>query len=169
MIFRLLAGGRDEIHLYKNNSALAGDLPGLAFRYSDIYSGWNLRLQPEDQKIIAVEGPATLWGKGCVLTNRSPEGKDLALVHLVNSPVAEEVGENPESKVRPAVRDVTVRCLAKDGRLPHKAWLVTAEPVTPDTEPAVQAVALKLIKDRSESVSVVVPSVLYLKTVVFEF
>ena len=75
-IFRILAGGRVWNPLYKNNAALVGDLPRMAFRFSDTFSGWNLHLQPEDQKRVAVEGPPTLWWKGSVLSNRSPEGKD---------------------------------------------------------------------------------------------
>jgi len=167
-IFRILAGGRVWIPLYKNNSALAGDLPRMAFRFSDTFSGWNLRLQPEDQKRVVVDAPPTLWWKGYVFTNKSPEGKEQAIVHLVNSPVSEEVSGNRDSKVRPPVLNVTVRCNAVGGRLPQKAWLVMAEPLTPEAEPAVQAVPLKLTKQGS-AVRVTVPSVLYLKTVVFEY
>lgn len=167
-LFRILAGGRVWIPLYKNNSALVGDLPRMAFRFSDTFSGWNLRLQPEGQKRVLVEGPPTLWWKGCVFTNRSPEGRDQTIVHLVNSPVAEEVGENRESRVRPAALNVTVRCNAVRGRSPQRAWLVTAEPLTPDVDAKVQAVPLKLTK-QGDAVSVVVPAVLYLKTVVFEW
>jgi hypothetical protein len=104
-----------------------------------------------------------------VFTNRSPEGKDQAIVHLVNSPVAEEVGENRDSKVRPPVLNVPVRCRARAGRLPQKAWLVTAESLTPDVEPQVQAVPLSLTEAGGDAVSVTVPAVLYFKTVVFEF
>ena len=112
-IFQILAGGRGT-WIYENNSALAGDLPRLAFRYNDTYSGWNLRPQPENQTRIAVDAPATLWWKGFVLSNKSPAGKDQTIVHLVNSPVAEEVGENKDSKVRPPVLNANVRCKALD-------------------------------------------------------
>jgi hypothetical protein len=64
---------------------------------------------------------------------------------------------------------VKVHCNAVDGRLPKKAWLVTAESMTPDVDPQVQAVPLSLAKAGSDAVSVTVPAVLYLKTVVFEF
>ncbi|MBI4023845.1 MAG: hypothetical protein HY360_02625 [Verrucomicrobia bacterium] len=168
-IFQILAGSRASNSLYKNNAALAGDLPLLAFRFSDTFSGWNLRLQPENQTRITVEAPPTLWWKGSVFSNKSPEGKDQTIVHLVNSPVAAEVGENRDSKVRPPVLNVKVRCNAAAGRLPKKAWLVMAESPTPDVEPKVQAVPLSLTKAGGDTVSVTVPAVLYLKTVVFEF
>jgi hypothetical protein len=154
--------------LYKNDDALVGNLPYLAFRFSDVYSGWNLRLQPSDQTVIKVTAPDTLWWKGSVLANRSPEGKEQRIVHLVNSPVVTEVRENRDSKVRPAVTNVTVRCAAVGGRLPQKAYLLTAEPLTPTTEPRVQSVPLPLTKDAG-AVTVTVPAVLYLKTVVFEY
>lgn len=168
-IFRILAGGRVWIALYKNNSALAGDWPRMAFRFSDTFSGWNLRLQPEDQKAIVVDGPPTLWWKGYVFTNKSPEGKDQTIVHLVNAPVADEVGENRDSKVRPAVLNVKVQCKAVNGHLPQKAWLVMAESMTPDLDPKVQAMPLTLTRQGGDAVTVIVPAVLYLKTVVFEF
>ncbi|MDD5704806.1 MAG: hypothetical protein PHR35_02695 [Kiritimatiellae bacterium] len=167
-IFRVLSGGRFFSALYRNDSALAGDLPRLAFRFSDTYSGWNLRQQPENQTRIVVDAPATLWWKGTVFSNRSPEGNDQAIVHLVNSPVAEEIGENKESKVRPPVMAVKVHCHAMGRRLPRKAWLVAAESLTPDVEPRVQAASLPLTSE-GDAVSVMVPAVIYLKTVVFEF
>ena len=168
-IFRILAGGRVWIPLYKNNSALAGDLPRLAFRFSDTYSGWNLRLQPEEQTRIAVEAPSTLWWKGLVFANRSPAGREQAIVHLVNAPVAEEVGENRDSKVRPAAQKIAVRCQAVKGQLPKQAWLLMAEPMTSDQEPRVQALPLTLTPEGNAAVRVTVPAVLYLKTVVFEY
>ena len=168
-IFRILAGGRAWPPLYRNDSALVGDLPRLAFRQSDTYSGWNLRLQPEDQTRIAVTAPATLWWKGYVFSNKAPDGRAQAIVHLVNSPPVKEVRENPDSKVRPAVRNVTVQCRAARGRLPKKAWLLMAEPMTPDGEAKVQAVPLRMTKRGGGAVSVTIPAVLYLKTVVFEF
>jgi len=89
-------------------------------------------------------------------------------VHLVNSPVVEELEEDPESHVRPPLIDVVVTCGRLKIKLPSRVWLVTAEPLNPDGEPAVQRVELKqdVKEDWSE---VTVPSVLYWKTVVFEF
>ena len=168
-IFRLLAGGRCWNPLYKNESALVGDLALLGFRFNDIYSGWNLRLQPEDQRQIAVEAPETLWWKGHVLSSKSADGRAQRVVHLVNSPMAEEARENPDSKLRPPVLNVKVRCAALDGRLPGKAWLLMAEPIEPGKEPEVRAAPLSLEKQGGDAVSVAVPAVIALKTVVFEF
>ena len=167
-LFRLLAGARSELPFYKNNGALVGDLPWLAFRYNDLYSGDHLRLQPESQTQITVSAPATLWWKGYVFSNQSPDGTAQTLVHLVNSPAVDEIGENPDSRVRPPVRDVQITCQAQAGRLPARAWLVTAEPLTPDAEPQVQALPLRLTPEAG-AVSVSVPAVLYFKTVVFEY
>lgn len=167
-IFRILAGGRAYIFLYKNNSALYGDFPGAAFRYNEIYSGWNLRLQDEKQTLIRVNAPDTLWWKGYVFTNKTHDGKEQAIVHLVNSPVAEGFYDNPESKVRPPASNIKVTCGPMNKRLPQKAWLVMAEAMTADTEPKIQAVPLTL-KPATDKVEVMVPAVLFLKTVVFEF
>jgi hypothetical protein len=168
-VFRLLAGGRVWNPYYKNNSALAGDLPRLAFRYSNLYTGWGLRLQPEDQTLISVTAPDTLWWKRFVFANRSEDGRDQAIVHLVNAPLGDETLENPTSKVRPPVGDVLVRCAAAKGRLPQRAFAVMAEAATPDAEPVVQALPLELRRESGPAVAVTVPHVLFLKTVVFEF
>lgn len=168
-VFRLLAGGRAYMDLYRNDSALVGNLPYLAFRFSDVFSGWNLRLLPEDQATIHVAAPDTLWWKGSVFANRCPEDKEQRIVHLVNSPVASRVSDNRDSDVRPAVSGVAVRCAAlPDGRLPEKAFLLTAEPLTPAEEPKVQALPLPLARETG-GVTVTVPAVLYLKTVVFQY
>jgi hypothetical protein len=166
-IFRLLAGGRVWNPYYKNNSALAGDLPRLGFRFSQLYTGWDLRLEPESQARLTVTAPDTLWWKRLVFSNRDEAGRPQAIVHLVNAPVAESALDNADSQVRPPVRDVIVHCAAAPNQRPTRAFLVTAEPLLPEQEPAVQVVPLPLQPDGDRGVTV--PSVLYLKTVVFEF
>jgi hypothetical protein len=168
-IFRILAGGRVWNPLYKNNSALAGDLPRLAFRFNTTYSGWKLRLQPETQTRIAVEAPDALWWKGYVFTNEGLDGRPQDIVHLVNAPASAEAGENRDGRVRAPLARVSVRCAGRDGQPPRRAWLLTAEPLTPDGEPRVQAVPLEMADAGGGAVSVTVPAVLYLKTVVFEY
>ncbi len=164
-IFRLLGGGRAS-NIYSNRAGLAGRLPLLAFRYSDLLFGWKLRLQPPGQKLVRVRAPDTLWWQQLVFTTTSDAGRKQTIVHLVNSPTATEVEENPNSTVRPPVRNIVVTCAARNGQRPKKAWLVTAESLTPQDEPKVQAVPLKLSKNGS---SVTVPCVLFWKTVVFEY
>jgi len=166
-IFRLIGSGRSD-NIYENDAGRVGRIGLMALRFSNIFLGWNLDLKAKDQKLIRVQAPDTLWWRQMVLSNKSLTGRPQAIVHLVNSPLAKEVEENPESKVRAPVLGVTVSCEARGGKLPRKAWIVTAEPLRPDGEPKVQAVPLQLVREK-ETASVTVPSVLYWKTVVFEF
>ena len=170
-IYHLLAGGRVWYRVggyAKNNSALYGDFSLLAFRYNNIYSGWDLRLQPENQTNIRVKAPDAVWWKRFVFTNKSLDGKDQDIVHLVNSPLILDAAENPDSKVRPPTGPIEVTCAGRNGLKPVKAWLVTGESLTPEAEPKVQALPLEL-KNKDGGVSVTVPSLLYFKTVVFEY
>jgi hypothetical protein len=167
--FHLLAGGRHYTGgFYKNKSALAGDMSLMAFRYSNLFSGWDLRLQPQDQDRISVEAPDTVWWRGYVFTNKSLTGRSQDIVHLVNSPLVMEAEANPVSRVRPSAGVIQVRCRGRDGKMPRKAWLVCSESLTPSVEPKVQALPLTL-KTEGGQVAVTVPSLLYFKSVVFEY
>jgi hypothetical protein len=168
VIFRYLGSGRPQGYGYSCNSSKAGRLDLLVFRYSNIYLGWNLKLLPKDQKLVNVKAPETLWWKNQVFSNIGMDGNKQVIVQLVNSPISKEVEENPDSIMRPPVKDVKVSCGAEDGKLPKKAWLVCAEPLTPSGEPQVKAVPLKIERSGSEA-SVTVPYVIYWKTVVFEY
>ncbi len=169
-IFRIIAGGRMDMAggFISNLSGKVGETDLLPFRFSDSFLSWNLRLQPESQNVVKVEAPETLWWKNMVFENKCAKGSAQRIVHLVNSPLASEAEENPSSAVRDPVPNVKVVCGKIDGKLPAKAWLLTAEPVTPTEEPEVKAVPLKL-EPAGDAVSVVVPSVQFFKTVVFEF
>ncbi|MBU4366628.1 MAG: hypothetical protein L6437_09075 [Kiritimatiellae bacterium] len=153
---------------YENEAGLVGRIGRMVFRYSELFFGWNYDLQKEDQKLVQVDAPETLWWKQMIFRNKSHAGRPQTIVHLVNSPVSEEVEENPGSLVRLPVTNVKVTCFKDEGQLPQKAWVVTAEPMTPDGEPEVQAVPMKLAKEKG-AVSVTVPSVLFWKVVVFEY
>ncbi|MCG2661196.1 MAG: hypothetical protein L6437_13240 [Kiritimatiellae bacterium] len=169
-IFRMVAGSRvDQGLVFTSNlSGKIGRLDLLPFRFSDFYLSWNLRLQPVNQTVIKVEAPETIWWKNMVFENKSRAGKIQKIVHIVNSPVSKEAEENPTSSVRKPVKNIKVSCGKVAGFLPSKAWILTAEPLTPDDEPEVKAVPLKIAK-AGGGVSVTVPSVQFLKTVVFEF
>ena len=153
---------------YENEAGLVGRIGRMVFRYSELFFGWNYDLQKEDQKLVQVDAPETLWWKQMIFRNKSHAGRPQTIVHLVNSPVSEELEDNPDSLVRPPVTNVKVTCFKDEGQLPHKAWAVTAEPMTPDGEPKVQAVPLEVAKEEG-AVSVTVPSVLFWKVVVFEY
>ena len=166
-IFRLIGGGR-QYGGGEFTMGAAGDMGLLAFRFSDVFFGWNLRLQPATQQVVRVDAPDTLWWRSMVLSNVSPAGRPQAIVHLVNSPMVREVEENAQSLVRAPVASSTVTCSAKNGKLPAKAWLLAAEPLTPGDEPGVRKVELSLTRV-GDTASITVPSVLYWKTVVFEY
>ena len=167
-IFRLIGGARSygPSEFY---SDAAGKQGLMTFRFSDLFFGWSLRLQPATQKLVQVTAPETLWWKTMVLTGSSPAGRPRTIVHLVNSPAVNEVEENAQSLVRPPVKDLVVTCAAQPGgKPPVKAWLVSAEPSTPDAQPTVTATALPLTRKGAVQ-QVTVPWVLYWKTVVFEY
>lgn len=166
-VFRLLGSGRSS-DIFASDAARVGQLGLMAFRFSNIFLGWQLRLLPASQRVIHVSAPDSLWWKDLIFSNVSLEGRQQVILHLVNSPVSRELEENPESQVRPPLNDLVVTCGKLKGKLPSRVWLVTAEPLRPDGEPAIQAVELKqeVKEDWSE---VTIPSVLYWKTVVFEF
>lgn len=167
-IFRLIGGARSYMP-GEFNAGAAGKQGLMAFRYSDVFFGWSLRLQPATQTLVKVTAPDTLWWKSMVLRGAGANGRPRAIVHLVNSPPVNEVEENPQSLVRPPVKDVVVNCGPQDGKkLPVKAWVISAEPATPDAEPAVTATVLPLTR-HGNTAQVTVPWVLYWKTVVFEY
>ena len=166
-IFRLLGSGRAS-NIYENNASLAGRLGLLAFRHSNLILGRELRLQPGIQGLVTVEAPETIWWKTLVFSNRSYEGRPQTIVHLVNSPLSREIEEDPNSKVRPPVKNIKVTCGRRNGRTPARAWLVMAEPLEQEDAPKVQAVPWSL-ENGTESAHLVVPNVFYWKIVVFEF
>ncbi|NQU39757.1 MAG: hypothetical protein HQ523_07375 [Lentisphaerae bacterium] len=166
-IFRLIGSGRPP-SAYASRSAKPGDLGLLAYRYSNVYLDLNLRLQPKDQTLIDVAAPDTVWWREMVLANSDYDNHHQAIVHLVNSPVHPEVTENPASTVRPPVANIVVSCGKHAGTLPSRAWILMSEPMTPDGEPRVQAVPAALQRD-AERVRLTVPSLQYLKTVVFSY
>jgi hypothetical protein len=165
-IFRLLGSGRAN-DIYSSNASRVGQLGLMAFRFSNLFLSGSLRVLPSDQRLIHVSGPDSLWWKNLVFSNVSYEGRQVIL-HLVNSPVSQELEENSESQVRPPLNDVVVTCGKLKGKQPSRVWLVAAEPLSADGEPAVQAIELKQ-SVKEEWSEVTVPSVLYWKTVVFEF
>ncbi|MDP6114867.1 MAG: hypothetical protein QGG53_23640 [Planctomycetota bacterium] len=166
-IFRLLGSGRAS-DIYSCDGSRVGRLGLMAFRFSNVFLGRRLRTLPPNQRLIHVNGPDTLWWKKLVFSNVSHKGRQQVILHLVNSPVAAELEEGPDSRVRPPLIDVIVTCGRLKGKLPSRVWLVAAEPLTSDGEPTVQRVELEqdMKEERSE---VAVPLVLYWKTVVFEF
>ncbi|MEI8079745.1 MAG: hypothetical protein WCH61_08995, partial [bacterium] len=168
-IFNLIGGARFFGMGCEKNAGAGGKQGLMAFRYSDVFFGWSLRLQPVTQTLVKVAAPDTLWWKSMVLLGAGANGKPRAIVHLVNSPPVNEVEENAQSLVRPPVKDVVVNCGPQEGKkLPVKAWVISAEPVSPDAEPAVTATVLPLTR-HGNTVQVTVPWVLYWKTVVFEY
>ncbi len=166
-IIRILSSGRDS-SFYSNRAGLAGELDRLAFRFSNTYYGWNLRLQSPEQTEIAVMADAPLWWKELVFANTSHDGRPQRIVHLVNPPLAESIEDDPGSAVRPPVEGIRVSCAALQGKLPVKGWLLAAEPMDADAEPLVQAVPL-VLRRTEQRVEVDVPLLHYFKTVVFEY
>lgn len=169
-IFKVIAGSRMDMggEFTANISGKVGRLDLLPFILSDYYLPDTLKRQPASQTTLKVTAPDTVWWKNMVFENTSRSGTPQRIVHLVNSPISKEIEENPASAVRDPVRDIKVSSQKVDGKSPVKAWLLTAEPVTPDGEPEVQAVPLKLNKT-SSGATVTVPSLQFLKTVVFEY
>ena len=158
------AGGRYGAYgPYESDAGLVGRIGRMVFRYSNTFFSWDYDLQKDGEKLVRVEAPETLWWKQMVFHNKSHAGRPQTIVHLVNSPLSEEVEENPDSIPRPAAKDIKVVCRG-GGR---KAWIITAEPFRLGDEPEVQAVAMELTKE-GDGVSVTVPSVLFWKVVVFE-
>ena len=169
-VFKVVSGSRLQQggEFVSNLSGKVGRLDLLPFRFSDYYLSNDLRLLPPDQTVVKVKAPETLWWKNMVFEKKSPQGKPQVVVHLVNSPVSREVEENPTSAVRDPVRNIEVSAGKIDGKEPTQAWLLTAEPVTPELEPEVQAVPLK-IKKTASGATVTVPSVQFLKSVLFTY
>jgi hypothetical protein len=163
------AGGRYGAYgPYESDAGLVGRIGRMVFRYSNTFFSWDYDLQKHGEKLVNVEAPETLWWKQMVFRNRSHAGRPQTIVHLVNSPMSEEVEENPDSITRPVLENVKVVCRKDEHKNAQKAWVIAAEPLKVGDEPRVQAVPLKLAKV-DNGVSVTVPSVLFWKVVVFEF
>ena len=157
-IFRMIASGR--FASLRDTRACWGDLGPLGTRYSEFLVGRHLRWLPKPAGRVKVHARAPLWWQDMVFENKAQDGRKQLIVHLVNPPLSDEVEENPTSAIRAPVRQVRVE--ATGG--PARAWLVASEPDELWGRNQLRATRLPIAKG-----AVTVPSVLFWKTVIFEW
>jgi hypothetical protein len=170
-IFRVICGGRDYGGWYGNSRQPIGDLGAFTTRFSEFLHSTSRAWIPEVQGEIEVTtgSSAPLWWRDMCFWSQTSDGRRCLQVNLVNPPKAAEVLENPRSEINPPVRDVTVTCAPIDGRKPQAAYLLTSEPDELVELNDVRIVKLELSAADADRVSVVVPSVLFWKMVVFQW
>ncbi len=167
-IFRIICGGRDYGGWYYNSRQPIGDLGAYCNRFSEYLYGTNLDWISDVKDEVSVTAPAELWYKDMCYWSKSTDDKRQLIVHLVNPPQSEEVMENPRSELNPPLRNVEVTCAPQGGDKPTAAYLLMSEPFEPTDLNEVRIVKLDL-RDADGQVSVTVPSVLFWKTVVFQW
>jgi hypothetical protein len=168
-IFRIICGGRDYGGWYYNSRLPIGDYGAFTTRFSQILMSTNLDWIKDLKDEVEVKAPAEIWYKDMCYWNKSDDGKRQLVVHLVNPPKVAEVNENPKSEINPPVRDIQVTCAPQGGAKPTAAYLVMSEPLEPTGLNDVQVVKLDLKDAPGGKVAVTVPSVLFWKTVVFQW
>ena len=166
-IFRLIGGGR--FNCYYNSRFPSGNPGRFATRYSEFFFGHQRTWLPEIHGEVDVHATAPLWWKDMVYWNRDADGHRQLLINLVNPPLVAEVEENPRSEIRPPVRNSEVICAPADGKSPQAAYLLTAEPMEPSDETAINMIKLPMKALDGGKVSVTVPSVIFWKMLVFQY
>ncbi len=168
-IFRIICGGRDYTGWYYNTRQPVGDLGAFCNRFSEYLYSTNLDWISEVKNELTVSSRSEVWWKDMCYWNKSTDGKRQLIVHLVNPPRSPEVNENPLSLINPPVRNVEVTCAPQGGARPTAAYLLMSEPFEPTDLNEVQLVKLDLREAGGNRVAVTVPSVLFWKTVVFQW
>lgn len=172
-IFRIICGGRDYGGWYYNSRQPVGDYGALTTRFSEFLHNANRDWIPELRGEVDVKSAAPLWWRDMCFWTCTSDGRKCLQVHLVNPPKAAEVMENPLSEINPPVRDITVTCApAGEPARPQKptaAYLLMSEPLELTGLNEVQVLKLDLHDAGDGRVSVQVPSVLFWKTVLFQF
>jgi len=169
-IFRLMAGGRSPYSsLYCNRRLPLGNLGCFATRYSEQFFGRDRRWIPEVKDEVAVHAAAPLWWKDMVYWNTDAAGHRQLIVNLVNPPKVEAVEENPRSELLPPVQNIEVTCAPLAGKSPRAAYLLSAEPMAPTDDAALQCLPLPLRTIPGGKVSATVSSVIFWKMVVFVY
>ncbi|HEY3398954.1 MAG TPA: hypothetical protein VGM19_15000 [Armatimonadota bacterium] len=165
-IIRLMGGG--HFACYTNGDLPFGDLGGFGTRFSEYLYGTNLDWISAPQSQVTVKAAAPLWWEDSCYWSKSAEGKKQLIVHLLNPPAVAEVEENPQSKLSPPVTSITVACAPVAGAKPTAAYLLASEPDNLGGANNTRVVKLEL-KDVGGKATVTVPSVLFWKTVIFQW
>ncbi len=168
-IFRIICGGRDYNGWYYNSRLPIGDFGAFTTRFSQLLMSTNLDWIKDLKDEVGVNAPAEVWYKDMCYWNKSDDGKRQLVVHLVNPPKVDKVNENPRSEINAPVRDIQVTCAPAAGAKPVAAYLVMSEPLEPTDLNDLQILKLNLQDAPGGKVSVTVPSVLFWKTVVFQW
>ncbi|HEY3418444.1 MAG TPA: hypothetical protein VGM23_16330, partial [Armatimonadota bacterium] len=167
-IFRVIAGGRSP-YCPPFTYPTFGEVGPLVTRYSDCFYGRQRDWLPEIKGEVDVQSAAPVWWKDMVYWNADSKGRRQLIVNLVNPPFAAEVEENPQSKLNPPVRNITVTCAPAEGKRPTAAYLLMAEPMEPYEPAQLRMMELPLTPTADGKVTVTVPSVIFWKVLVFQF
>jgi hypothetical protein len=168
-IFRIICGGHDYGGWYYNSRLPLGDFGAFTTRFSRILMSTDCNWISDLKDEVEVTAPAEIWWKDMCFWNKSEDGKKQLIVHLVNPPKVSEVNENPQSLINPPVHDITVTCAPQAGAKPTAAYLLMSEPMEPTDLNNIQIMKLDMHDAPGGKVSVTVPSVLFWKTVVFQW
>jgi hypothetical protein len=151
-------------HPYGNYHSLdlpLGNYAQFATRYSSLI--WDVdRLKPlaNPETRLEVKSPGPLWWKELASTRQTAAGKRQYIVHLVNPPVQERIYTDPTNQVPSPLQNVEVTLRPDQGEKISRAWLISADPTTHQTELP--------IATNEGRVSVTVPKVDFWSIVVFE-
>jgi len=99
----------------------------LACRHADLLFGEDLVPVLDPEKLLAVDaGKRELWWKRYVRFRQTAPGRRVYLVHLINPPVAQKIGEGPGAAPEPVSR-LQLHWSLPDGWKCLKAWHLAGE------------------------------------------
>jgi hypothetical protein len=106
-----------------------GNYAAFATRYSALL--WDVervKAWPQAAERVQVMSSGPVWWKEFASVRTTPEGKRQYLLHLVNPPVQETVGEDPSNQVPAFLTNLTVKLTPVGGEKLSRAVLLTADP-----------------------------------------
>ncbi|HEY3398953.1 MAG TPA: hypothetical protein VGM19_14995 [Armatimonadota bacterium] len=168
-MFRIICGGHDYGGWFLNSRTPVPDYGLYTNRFSELIYSTKLDWIPEIKGAVQVQSAAPLWWEDMCYWSQSNEGKKQLIVHLVNPPKSAEVEENPNDDMNPPVRDIQVTCAPAGGQAATAAYLVSTEPLELTGASEASVIKLPLRDAGAGKMVVTVPSVLFWKTLVFQF
>ena len=163
-ILRVAGHGHPNLY-YRNTAFVAGDTTQFVVRFGRYVFDTAMRRVNDPGRFIKVS--SRLWWQKSVQRKKTAQ-EDTWVVHLINPPAAEAIGENPLSRLPLPLKDIAVSIRVPEGRKNARAWALACESWTTGQEPRTTAVPLE-VKRVSGNLTVRVPEVLFWKILVFEF
>ena len=121
-IFCFAGGGRPYILDFKTPKYRYDQF---ATRYSEYLMNDDIERLNKPDKIFTIRSPGEIWWRDWAAQYNSGDGNLKYIVHLINTPPKEGIGETPFPKKQ---KDITIEVRLPDGQKMTDAWLLSPEP-----------------------------------------